>query len=168
MSVAAPITFEWTGEGFVPLPRLAKVCDEHFVVGQRYALVEHEDRSAKTHNHEFAWLKEAWQSLPERIAADFPTPEHLRKAALIEAGYFDQQTIDAGTQAAALRVCMGIKLREPFSSVVTRGPLVVIRTAKSQSRRTMDKAEFQASKTAIMEVVAALLGVAADELQRAA
>jgi len=50
---------------------------------------------------------------------------------------------------------------------VVRGHVVVMREAKSQSRRSMDKAEFQASKTAIMEHIAGLLGVTTQELEAA-
>ncbi|WP_020184804.1 hypothetical protein [Methylopila sp. 73B] len=168
MSTPPPIHCVWDGEAFAPAPRFAKLCDEHFVIGESYPLEVHEERSTKTHNHEFGWLREAWLSLPENIAADFPTPEHLRKRALIEANFYDEQIVDAGTQAAALRVCSAFRAREEFAYVVTRGPIVVIRTAKSQSRRVMDKAEFQASKTAIMEVVAGMLGVTPEQVGRAA
>ena len=75
--------------------------------------------------------------------------------------------VDAGTKAAAIRVAAAFRAREEFSLIAVRGPLVVIRTAKSQSRRAMDKKEFQASKTKIMELIAGMLGVSVDELQRA-
>ena len=77
--------------------------------------------------------------------------------------------MDAGTKAAAIRVATAFRSREEFSVIIVRGCLVVLRTAKSQSRRSMDKKDFQASKQAIMEVIAAMIGVTPESLsQRAA
>ena len=120
-----------------------------------------------SHNHEFAWLTEAWRNLPEGLAELYPSPEHLRKRALIQCGFYDETLVDAGTKAAAIRVAAAFRAREEFSLIAVRGPLVVIRTAKSQSRRAMDKKDFQTIKTQIMELIAGMLGVSVDELQRA-
>lgn len=166
--MAAPLPFRWSGEALEILPRFAKQADREFVIGQVYRMADVEERSTATHNHEFAWLKEAWQSLPESVGELYPSAEHLRKRALIEAGYYDEMIVDAGTNAAAIRVAAAFRKHDDFAHAVVRGPIVAVRTAKSQSRRAMDKATFQASKTAIMEVIAAMIGVAPDELRRAA
>jgi hypothetical protein len=150
------------------IPRHPRRADQLFVVGEVYPLIVHEDRSSATHNHEFAWLREAWLNLPESLADLYPTPEHLRKRALIEAGYYDETIVDAGNNAAALRVAAVLRAREEFSLVIVRGPAVVIRTAKSQSRRAMNKKEFQESKTAIMEVISTIVGVSPVALTREA
>jgi hypothetical protein len=153
-----PELFTWDGEAMVP--RHPRRADELFVVGESYPLIIHEDRGTATHNHEFAWLREAWMNLPEAFADLYPSPEHLRKRALIEAGYYDETVVDAGNNAAALRVSAVFRSREEFSLVIVRGPAVVIRTAKSQSRRAMNKKEFQESKSAIMDIIATMIGVA--------
>lgn len=150
----------------VPLRRHHNVCNAHFVVGQRYRLEEQQERSIISHNHQFAWLHSAWVSLPEDLASEYPSPDHLRKRALIQAGFYTEQIIDAGSNAAALRVASAFRSREEFSLVIVRGPIVVIRDPKSQSRRAMKPDEFQRSKTAIMEIIADLLGVAPDALAR--
>lgn len=157
-----PMVFDWNGEAMIP--RHPRRADQVFVVGQHYSLLEHEDRSSATHNHEFAWLKDAWLNLPEALADLYPTAEHLRKRALIEAGFYDEMIVDAGSNAAALRVASAFRSREEFSLVIVRGPAVIIRTAKSQSRRSMNKQTFQDSKTAIMEVIAAMLNVEPETL----
>lgn len=168
---APPVLLQYEGEGEFKAagPYWAKQADRHYVIGERYNIVQHHDRTTASHNHEFAWLKEAWQSLPEGIADSYPTPEHLRKRALIEAGYFDEQVIDAGTNAAALRVAAGVRSfpGEEFSLIIVRGPAVVVRRARSQSRRAMNRMEFQDSKSKVMEVVAALIGVTPAELHKA-
>lgn len=157
------LIFTWDGEAMVPkVPRLA---DKYFVVGETYPLAVQEGRSTATHNHEFAWLHDAWANLPEDLAELYPSAEHLRKRALIEAGFYDEQIVDAGSNAAAIRVASAFRSREEFSLVVVRGPLVVIRTAKSQSRRAMNKQEFQKSKTAILEIISGMVGVTPETLK---
>lgn len=166
MSAPPPMAFQWDGEAMVP--RAPRAADKAFVVGETYRLAVYEECSIATHNHEFAWLHEAWKNLPEALAESYPSPEHLRKRALIDAGFFDEQIVDAGSNAAAIRVAAAFRSREEFSLVIVRGPLVVIRTAKSQSRRAMPKGEFQRSKDAILETVSALIGVAPGALVREA
>lgn len=164
---AAPLLYTWEGDAFRPLNRFAAECDRRYIVGEVYRMELHEYRSDATHNHQFAWLKEAWLNLPEGIASEYPSPEHLRKRALIEAGYFDQTTTDAGSNAAAIRVAALCRGMDTFAHVVVRGSYVAVRTAKSQSVRAMGKADFQTSKTAIMDVIAAMIGTTAKQLERA-
>lgn len=160
-----PIAFTYDGEALIPrIPRLA---DKHYVVGETYMMAPWEDRSAATHKHEFAWLHDAWQNLPEDIAVNFPTEDHLRKRALIDAGYYDEKIVDAGSKAAALRVAAFVRAMDDFALVFVRDHFVIQRTAKSQSRRAMKRKEFQASKTAIMEIISNMIGVTPEQLQRA-
>lgn len=163
---SAPLAYQWTGEEMKPLRQCVRAADREFVVGEVYRLAPHEDRSTKTHNHQFGWLNEAWKNLPEHLADDYPSAEHLRKRALIQAGFYNEDVIDAGSNAAALRVASYLKGKDDFALVIVRGPFVVVRTAKSQSRRAMDQQEFQASKTAVLEVVADMIGVPTATLAR--
>ncbi len=164
MSAAPPMVFRWTGAEMVPLHH--RLAERHFARGETYALVQHEDRSTATHNHEFAFIAEAWKNLPEDLAELYPSPEHLRKRALIQAGYFDEMAVDAGTNAAALRVASALRAMDDFAFVVVRGPLVVRRTAKSQSRRAMNKQEFAGSKSKVLDIISDMLGVQPAELER--
>lgn len=162
MSHERPLMFVWEGDVMRPLsPRMA---DKNYVVGEKYLMVPHEERSAASHAHEFAWLRDAWSNLPEDIADQFPTQEHLRKRALIDAGFYDETMVDAGSNAAAVRVASAFRGMDGFALVVVRGPLVIRRSAKSQSRRSMNKEEFQKSKTAIMEIIANMIGVKPEQL----
>lgn len=164
---ALPVTVRWDGESFVPASRReALECDRQFVVGEKYRMTECQDRSAASHNHEFAWLATAWQNLPEDLADEYPSPEHLRKRALIEAKFYTEQLVDAGSNAAAERVAQAFRSREQFVLVLVRGPIVIIRTPESQSRRSMGAKRFQESKSAIMEVVCELIGISPDELEQ--
>lgn len=162
----APQPFLWTGDAMVP--RRPRAADREFVVGETYVLDRWEPRSTASHNHEFAWLAEAWKNLPEDLADLYPTPEHLRKRALIQAGYFRETVVDVGTKSGALRVAAIMQSDDLFAHVITRGPVVVRRTAVSQARNRMNKKDFQESKTAILEIVAGMIGVKPEELTKEA
>lgn len=167
----SPMAFRWMADvladdGGAMVPFRPKAALRRYVDRQEYVFVEHHDRSLESHQHEFAWLKEAWLQLPEKLADLYPSPTHLRKAALIEAGFFDEEIIDCGSKAAAERVAASLGKRNDFSLVIIRGVYVIIRDAKSQSYRAMGKKDFQASKTAILEVVSAMIGISPEELKK--
>lgn len=162
----APIMFRYEGDGeFVPASQFwAGRADKAFVVGEHYKLVEHEDRSDVSHNHEFAFIAEAWKTIHERFNNETwaQSPEHLRKYALIRCRFCNTQTFPCGSRAEAERWAANLRPLDEYSLVTIDGPLVYRFTAMSQKRRgigAMDKATFQASKQAIMDFLDDLLGV---------
>ena len=159
-----PLPFEWDGESMRVLPGFQRQADQAFVIGERYRLAPVEDRSAASHRHYFAAINEAWANLPEGMSDDFPTPEHLRKAALIRAGYRDERSVVCASRAEALRVAAFIKPIDDFALVATSGTTVCVYTAKSQSVKAMGKEEFQRSKDAVLDRLAAMLGVTTRDL----
>ncbi len=161
-----PIHFEWTGEEMRPLSRFAKECDKRFVIGERYCLEEVQQRSMKSHAHYFASIASAWGSLPEEWAERFPTPDHLRRYALIKAGYCDQRTIVCASKAEAHRIAAFITPMDTYALVLPFDATVTVWTAKSQSLKAMGRKDFQASKDAVLEIVAGLVGVKPSELPR--
>jgi hypothetical protein len=161
-----PLVFTWDGEAMQILPRFAKAADKRFVIGEIYALDEVHERSAKSHAQYFAALREGWLNLPDHLAQQFPTQEHLRKHALIRAGFRDERSIAASSRAEALRLAAFVKPIDEYAIVTTSGSLVVVYTAKSQSYRHMGKAEFQRSKQAVLDFVDSLLGVEQGATQR--
>lgn len=156
-----PLHCRYDGDNFVPLR--PKTANKHFVVGEVYPFIVHEDRSAASHKQYFASLHEAWTQLPEWIGDLYPTPEHLRKRALIEAGYYDEEIIDCGSNKVAPSVSAAIRKRDDFALIQVRDHLVIIHTAKSQSMRAMGKKDFQASKAKVLEIVWGLCGHDARE-----
>ena len=163
------MAFRWTGETMVPLRPQAAV--KAYEVGRRYWLDEVSERSWISHQQQFAWINEAWMNLPEALMDTFPSPEHLRKAALIATGWRRETIIDAGGKAAALRFAAYAKNEDEFAQVVVRGPTVIVRKARSQRMHgadRMDKKEFQESKDAILGWISELIGVDAERLRGAA
>lgn len=163
----APLIFGWSGEAMVPLPRYATLCNKAFTKGEKYRLEAIEERSAKSHSHYFACLNEAWQNLPDEAADRFPTSEHLRKFALIKAGYFDSRSIVASSKAEAGRIAAFIRPCDEFAIVTVEEAAVTVYTAKSQSLKAMGKQVFQASKEAVLSYVSSLIGVQKEALSQA-
>ena len=164
-----PIAVRWDGEVFRPLK--PKKADAHFVVDQVYWLEEASERSWASHQHQFAFIAEAWMNLPERLTDTFPSPEHLRKAALIATGWKRETIIEAGGKAAAARVAAYVRGEDEFAHIVVRGPTVIVRKARSQRMHGLDrmsKAEFQQSKDAILGWISNLIGVDPQQLRGAA
>jgi len=159
-----PLAFDWTGENMSP--KLPKLADKFFVVGEVYRLAPHEDRSAVSHRHYFASINEAHNNLPEDIAERLPTPEHLRKFALIRAGYRDERTIVCPTKGEAMRVAAFVRPIDDFAVVECEDLVVTIYTAKSQSMRAMGKKTFQESKEAVLRIISEMIGIDAATLQQ--
>lgn len=160
---APPIPSMWDGESFIPLPRFTKLADRHYVVGEVYPLAVQEARSAASHSHFFASLTEAWRNLPEDQAERFPSAEHLRKWALVRAGYSNSTTAVLESAAEARRFISLAKSLDEFCVVTVRDKVATVYTAKSQSMRAMGAKEFQASKSAVLDIAWQLCGVAPGE-----
>ena len=164
----APITFCWDGEAMVPRSRFAKLCDKQFVVGMDYPLVVEEPRSAASHRHYFAQVHDLWRNLPEHLTEDFPSSEHLRKYALIKAGYCDKRSIVCASKAEAQRVGAFIKPLDEYALVIVTEAVVTVYTAQSQSTRAMGAKVFQQSKDAVFDFIARLIGVDVETAKRQA
>jgi hypothetical protein len=155
-----PLPFLWDGENMILDQRFRRTADEQYTVGERYRMEPVEDRSAKSHSHEFAWLKSAWATLPEHLALEYPTEEHLRKRALIATGWCTMQDFVCATRAEAQRTAATLRsVLDDYSVVIISDAVVRVCQARSQARNRMNKADFQASKTDVLEYVANLLGV---------
>ena len=159
-----PVPCLYDGETFIPCPRFAKLCDREFVIGETYPLIVEQQRSSASHSHYFAALSEAWKNLPEAIADEYPTAEHLRKRMLIRAHYADERSIVCASAAEALRIAAFVRPFDEYAVVVVRGAVVKVFTAQSQSKKAMGGPLFQKSKTDVLDLVSGLLGVAPEAL----
>lgn len=158
------ILFRWDGDHMVPERRFVHRCDREFVVGELYRMEAVEERSRASHNHYFAAVNEAWKNLPEDLAEQYPTDDHLRRRALIDAGFYDEAIIDCETERAAQNVAAFVAKRDGFALVIIRDQYVIVRTAKSQSVKAMGAKVFQASKQAVLDTIADMLSVHPAEL----
>ena len=168
--MTAPIPCVWTGSAFEPInARFARMADDQHGVGEVVNLAPVEDRSAASHRHYFAAIREAWMNLPEHLADRYPTPESLRHAALNRAGYCDVETFVASSRAEALRLAAFLRsgVRDGVE-VVVNGAAITRLTPHSQSMRAMGKERFTASKEAVLNTIAQLIGVTTAALHEAA
>ncbi len=158
----APLLFHWDGEAMTPAhPRMA---DRQFVVGETYPLVVHETRSRRSHDQFFAAIDDAFDNLPEDQDGRFLSPEHLRKYALIRAGYADERSLVCSSRAEALRLAAFIEAGDDYAVVTVKGATVTEYKAKSQSLKAMGKEAFQDSKQKVLDIVSAMIGVEAATL----
>ena len=167
MTEAPPVAFRWDGEAMIPLnQRFARLCDKSYVAGENYVLLPHEERSSNSHRHYFASVHSAWLNLPERISDQFPTSEHLRKYALVKAGFYDERSFVAASKAEAVRLAAFVKPIDDFAIVTVSECTVRVFTAKSQSMKAMGKEAFQKSKTAVLDILSQMIEVEPHALTR--
>lgn len=148
----------------IPLARFKRVCDRQYAAGAIYPLDVHEGRSHQSHKHYFACIHDAWLNLPESWTDEFPTDEHLRKHALIKAGYCDKRSLVLNSRAEALRTAAFIQPIDSYAIVTAQECTVTVYTAQSQSVKAMGGKVFQESKTAVLDIVSAMAGVKLEEL----
>lgn len=166
MSSGAPIEATWNGEVFQPIsPYWARRADREFAKGEVLRLVNEPQRSTNSHNHYFAAVENAWHNLPPLMAERFNSPDALRKYALVKAGFCNSDSVTCPSHADALRVAAFVRPMDEFALVTVNKNVVTRFVPKSQSYKAMSKADFQASKTRVLEIIADLIGVSANELK---
>ena len=165
MTAPLPIRCLWNGEAFVPQGKSLAYCQEEFGAGEIVILERNEERTTNTHNHFFASIHEAWMNLPENLADEYPTVEHLRAKALIHTGFSNERAIVCDTAKDAATIAEFIGQSNQYAIVRVSGNVLKVYTAKSQSRKSMNKKEFQASKEAVLGFVAGLVGVSQEQLK---
>lgn len=149
----------WDGTGFVPLPRHTKRCDETFVVGQRYIVEAELPRNMAMHRAYFAQIKDLWSSLREDVAEQYPSPEALRKFALIRTGYCHETMRVFQTHRDAVMAASFVAALDDFAVVEVSENVLRCWRAKSQSVKDMGSDEFKRSKEDVLRFVAGIVGV---------
>lgn len=161
----SPLPYEWTGDSWKIMPGFQRQADERFVIGERMRLEPVEERSEISHSHQFAWLREAWASLPFDLAMLHPTPEHLRKWALIQAGFCKVTDYACMFKTEARRLAASLRQQtDEYAVVIVQDTIVRVVKPESQSRKAMGNDRFKASKEAILNIVSGLLDVPAATL----
>lgn len=157
----APINLRYEGNGdFRVLSNYwAGRADKDYVVGEVYKLIEHHERSDASHRHFFVSIKNAWDNLPDERLDDYPTPEHLRKKALIACGYADHRDHICASKNEARKLRAFIKPMDDYAIIECRENIVRVWTARSQSVKAMGAKDFQESKQKVLDWLDDLLGV---------
>ncbi len=167
MTPIHPIKCEWTGEALVPAGKhWANRADQQYVVGESYMVEIRQERSLNSHRHYFAAINESHANLPDHLAEQFPTPDALRRYALIRTGYRDERSIVAATPAEARAIAAFIKPMDSYAVVVVNDCVVTVYNAKSQSLRAMGRAQFSESKNAVLDFLSRMIGVERESLDK--
>jgi hypothetical protein len=154
MSETLPMLYEGNGLFRCLHPKRVKL-DVGAVHGWQMA----EHRSKSSHDHFFACVNEAWKNLPEDMADDFPSPEHLRKWSLIKAGFCSETRIVCANNSEAMTLATKAKSMDKYAVVAIDDKAVTIWTADSQRRDAMGRQAFQEAKERALHIISNLLGV---------
>jgi hypothetical protein len=142
--------------GMFPVQRFRAEFDRQFEAGQEYPLGIIEHASDASRGHYFVTLQEIFSNLPE-TEKRFPTWQHMRGWALVEAGFCSISSTVMDTPKDVKTLASVIRTSEPYSVIIVRGNVVRIARPKSQSKIAMKSVEFQGSKEAVLNICEALL-----------
>ena len=164
-----PFYCDWDGEAFRPLARYARQCDAKFVVGVRYVVEAELPRNMQAHKAYFSGLKEIWDSLPDGVAEQFPSSDHMRKHALCRTGYCGEtKSVFTSHRDALLAAAFAIANKQ-FAIVDVEKNVVLCWVPESQSVAAMGAERFKASCAEVERYCLGLVGVAlVDASERSA
>lgn len=164
-----PIQVTWDGEVLRPTSTFwLNRAREAWGEGEILMVEAREERSSNSHRHFFAAVNECWNNLPDDKKELYPSPDHLRRWALIRCGYHTMVDYACAGPASAADLARFLRrVVDSYAVVVVKGEVVRVYTARSQSMRSMNKEEFQASKDRVLEVLAGLIGTTANDLSKA-
>lgn len=161
-----PILMVRVDNSLVPLPRFQRMFDEQFAINEEYPVTISEERSMVQHRGYFAQIKEGFNNLAEEYANGFPSPEHLRAAALVEAGYCTEANYVMDTAKDAKQLAITLRRLSPLAIIRISGNVVKHFEAESQSVHAMKKERFEASCKAVLEIVASMARTTPAELKK--
>ncbi len=174
-----PVMFRWQivdvcAEGgevrrtpvMVPHARFAALCKRQFAEGEDYPLGPVEGVPSRSRGGFFAAIKDAWNSLPEEDQR-FPTPEHLRKRSLVQAGWASHAEYVMDTPKDAQKMARALRASDEYAVIRVSQNVVDLWTAKSISAGTrgLDAKKFQEVKTMALDWAATLARTTRAELE---
>jgi hypothetical protein len=168
MTVLRNLPYVWDGEAMIPDAKFKKLAERQFIKGERYVLEAHDQVSHKERAHYHATIAEAHSNLEGDVLERYPTPEHLRKWALVKAGWRTVQHQSFDTEARANWVATMIRSKDAFAVVTVQGKLVTVYTPRSQrvGPGCMTREEWQQSKRDVLDIVSGTIGVSRKALEK--
>lgn len=164
-----PVLFTWNGESMVPHARFKRLCDQQFTVSEDYALEVVENRSMAGHRGFMASVAEGWNNLSEENAKHFPSPEHLRKWALVQCGYASLEETVLDSEKDARKYAAMVRRHEEYAVIRVKGGVVQVWTPRSQAMYgpdRMKRPEFEESSRAVLDLIASMSRTTRGELSK--
>lgn len=161
-----PILAVWDGNVFIPLPRFKNLCDRQFEINAEVPLIRSEERNMSAHRWYFASINEAWKNLAEEYANGYPSPEHLRAAALVEAGYCTETNYVMDSPKDARQLGIALRRLSPLAIIRISGNVVKHFEAESQSVSAMKRERFDRSIRDVIEIVSSMARTTPAELKK--
>ncbi len=118
------------------------------------------------HRGYFAAVREGWKNLAEEFDGRFPSPEHLRAQALVDAGYCHETDYVMDSPKEARKLAMDLRRLNPYAIIRISGNVVKNFEPMSQSQRAMGRETFAASCKAVLDVVAGMSRSTPAELRK--
>lgn len=172
-----PVMFTWAevdvcvdgGEvrrarAMIPLSRFLPLCKRQYVDGEEYALAPVENVPSGSRGRLFIEVRETWNSLPEDDER-FPTQEHLRKRALVAAGWTDHAQYVLETAKDAKQMARALRRADAYAVIRQVGNVVEVWTAKSIAGGQIHADEWRGVKQRALKWLADLTGSTAKALR---
>lgn len=123
------------------------------------------ERSQKSHNHEFATIRDLWQSWPED-RKDVPyakSADTLRKHALISTGFCNVDQVVFESEESLKRnapvLASAARRDHGYAIASAKGLVFTVMTPHTQSKSAMGAKAFQESKAAVIEWIKKEMGI---------
>jgi hypothetical protein len=165
------LTFCWNGEAMIPIERSAGIAKKQFTKDAFYVLEPHDPVSHKERGFYFASIKSAHDNLPPDAVERYPTPEHLRKWALIKSGWRKENHTVCDSNDDALRLAAFLRRLDDFAVVIVKESVVQIFVARSQKVGNVEDGfmtadEWKRSKQDVLDILSQQIGVTRRELEK--
>ena len=155
------IRLRYDGAGtFIP-PGVAvrELLDRKLVIGECYRVSIYHERSETYHAKYFATIAEAWQHLPNPWDQMLPSPEHLRKYALIKAGWCDSVTLPLKSKSDAIAGVNAARFIDAYCVATATANVLTIFKARSQRKAFQDAHSFYETAVRVFDVIGGIIGV---------
>jgi len=153
------LRYEGAGDFATTAVSVRDLLDRKLVAGEHYRIDIYNERSEAFHNKYFATIAEAWLNLPDPWDSILPSPKHLRKYALIKAGWCDVVTLPLKSASDAIAAVSALKLLDSYCLAVPSKNVVTVYKARSQRRAFQDAASFHETAHKVFDVIASIIGV---------
>ena len=153
-----PLIYMGDGDFRASSPYHIRRCNQLYGQGELVTVEAISERSMASHRQYFAELNDLWETLPETLAGDFPSTDHLRKYALIKAGYCKQSRLVLPTHEEAEEAALMVNELDSYALCDVAGCTLTVWVARSQSLKAMGREEFEKSKADVLDVIRKMIG----------